>query len=106
MNLILMNAAGQQQPNPLVSLFPFILIFVILYFMIIRPQKKKYKEHQTMIDNLKMHDVVITNGGMIGKIVNIKNDKNTVVLRVDETSNTKIEFQKSAIAGIVDESKK
>ncbi len=93
--------AGAQQPNMLASFFPFILMFGILYLLIIRPQRKRQKELQAMLENLQINDVVITNGGMIGKIVNIKKDKNIVVLRVDETSNTKIEFQKSAIAGLI-----
>ncbi len=105
---ILLNAAAtapQQKPNGLVSLIPFLLIFVIFYFLIIVPNKKKQKEHQQMIDNLKIHDIVITTGGIIGKIVNIKKDRNTVVIRIDETTNTKMEVQKIAIAGVINESK-
>lgn len=89
------------QPNLLAQFFPFILMFGILYLLIIRPQRKRQKELQAMLENLQINDVVITNGGMIGKIVNIKKEKSIVVLRVDETNNTKIEFQKSAIAGII-----
>jgi preprotein translocase subunit YajC len=88
-------------PNVFAQFFPFILIFGIFYLLIIRPQRKKQKELQLMLENLQINDVVITNGGIIGKIVNIKKDKNIVVLRVDETSNTKIEFQRNAIAGMI-----
>lgn len=95
-----------QQPNMLAQFFPFILMFVILYLLIIRPQRKRQKEVQNMLENLKINDVVITTGGMIGKIVNIKKEKNIVVLRVDETTNTKIEFQKNAIAGLVPQEEK
>jgi len=80
-------------------------MFVILYFLIIRPQRKRQKEQQLLIDNLKINDEVITNAGMMGKIVNIKKDKNTIILRVDDTTGTKIEFQRSAIAGIVSDEK-
>ncbi|MDO9577532.1 MAG: preprotein translocase subunit YajC [Candidatus Cloacimonadales bacterium] len=95
---------GPPKPNMLAQFFPFILMFAILYLLIIRPQRKKQKELQAMLGNLKINDVVITNGGIIGKIVNIKKEKNIIVLRVDET--TKIEFQKNAIVGFVPQEEK
>ncbi len=94
------------QQNAFTSFLPFILMFAILYFFIIRPQRKKQKELQEMIDNLQVNDKVVTNAGIIGKIVNIKNDKNVFVLRVDDTTGTKIEFQKAAIAGVLQSEKK
>jgi len=98
-------ADGAAKPNPIAQFLPFVLMFVILYFLIIRPQRKRQKEQQLLIDNLKINDEVITNAGMMGKIVNIKKDKNTIILRVDDTTGTKIEFQRSAIAGIVSDEK-
>lgn len=80
--------------NPLVNLFPLILIFGIFYFLMIRPQKKQQKEHQAMIGNLEKNNEVVTTGGIHGKIINIK-DK-TLVLRLDE--NVKIEIDKNCIA--------
>jgi len=87
------------QPNPNVGIFqfvPLIFIFVVFYFLIIRPQQKKQKEHQAMIQNLKKNDEVVTSGGIHGTIVNVK-DK-TFILRVDE--NSKIEIDKNAVACI------
>jgi len=95
-----------QQPSMITSLLPFVFIFLIFYFLIIRPQRKKQKEHQNMLNDLKVHDTVITSGGVIGKIVNIKKDKNIVVLRVDDSSNTKIEFQRNAVAGVINSEEK
>ena len=95
------TAAGNPQSNVFAQLFPFILMFGILYLLIIRPQRKRQRETQSMLTNLKVSDVVVTNGGIIGKITNIKKEKNIVVLRVDEASKTKIEFQKTAIVGII-----
>jgi preprotein translocase subunit YajC len=83
-----------QGVNPLIDLFPFILMFVIFYFLLIRPQNKKEKERQKMINSLNKNDEVVTSGGIHGTVVNVK-DK-TVVLRVDE--NARIEVEKSAIA--------
>ena len=99
-------AAGDASaPNPIMQFLPFILMFVILYFLIIRPQRKRQKEHQGHLDDLKINDEVTTNAGIVGKIVNIKKDKNTVVLRVDDTTGTKIEFVRSAIACLVSDEK-
>lgn len=82
------------QPNPLINLFPFIFIVLIFYFLIIRPQKAKQREHQRMVSELKKNDEVVTIGGIHGVIVNLK--EKTIVLRVDD--NTRIEVEKTAIA--------
>ncbi len=87
-------------------LIPFILMFGVLYLLIIKPQQKQKKEHQSMLDNLKINDKVITSSGIIGKITAIKEDKNIIVIRVDETTNTKIEFQKSSVVGIIEKEEK
>ncbi len=84
----------QPAPNAAFNFIPLIFIFLIFYFLIIRPQQKKQKEHQAMIRNLKKNDEVVTSGGIHGVIINIK-DK-TFVLRVDE--NTKIEIDKISVA--------
>lgn len=90
----LVVAQAQPAPNPIVTMFPLILIFLIFYFMIIKPQKSRQREHENMLKNLKRNDSVVTTGGIHGTIVDIK-DK-TVVLKVDE--NTKLLVEKSAIA--------
>ncbi len=84
------------QVNPLIQFFPLILIFIIFYFLLIRPQKSKEKEHQKMLANLNKNDEVVTSGGVHGTIVNVK-DK-TVILRIDD--NVKMEIEKNAIAYI------
>jgi len=68
--------------NPIVNLFPLILIFIIFYFLLIRPQKTKEKEHRQMLTGLNKNDEVVTSSGIHGTIVNIK-DK-TVTLRIDD----------------------
>jgi preprotein translocase subunit YajC len=98
--VLLQAGAPEAQPNPFVSFLPFIFLILILYFLIIRPQQKRQKEHQKLIDELKINDMVITSGGIIGKITNIKTEKQTVILKVDDSNNTKIEIRKAAIAGI------
>ena len=85
-----------QAGSPLMNLFPLVIIFAIFYFMLIRPQKTREKEHQKMLGSLNKNDDVVTSGGIHGTIVNVK-DK-TLILRVDE--NVKMEVEKSAIAYI------
>ena len=83
-----------QSINPLMQFFPLILIFVIFYFLLIRPQKTKEKEHQKMLSGLGKNDEVVTSSGIYGTIVNVK-DK-TIILRIDD--NVKIEIEKNCIA--------
>lgn len=79
--------------NPIMSFMPIILIFVIFYFLLIRPQKKTQDDHRKMVMSLKKNDEVVTNGGIHGTIVNVK--ENTVVLKIDD--NVKIEIQKNSV---------
>ena len=88
--------AQAPQASPIVSFIPLILIFMVFYFLLIRPQKQKQIEHQNMVSNLKKNDEVITNGGIHGTIVNVK--ENSVVLRVDD--NVKIEVQRGSVATV------
>jgi preprotein translocase subunit YajC len=83
-----------QAASPIFNLLPLIFIFFIFYFLIIRPQKNKEKEHQKMISGLQKNDAVVTSGGVHGVVVNVK-DK-TFVLRIDD--NVKIEVEKNCVA--------
>jgi preprotein translocase subunit YajC len=59
----------------LTSLLPFALIFVIMYFLILRPQQKRAKQHQEMVKNVRRGDTVITSGGVIGKVTKVVDDE-------------------------------
>ena len=61
--------------NMLVSLLPFILIFVIMYFLILRPQQKRVKQHAEMVKNVRRGDTVVTSGGLVGKVVKVMDDE-------------------------------
>ena len=82
------------QGHPLMNLLPIILIFVVFYFLLIRPQKKAQAEHKKLIEGLKKNDEVITNSGIHGTIANVKDT--TVALKVDD--NVKIEIQKNSVS--------
>ena len=88
------------QVNPLINLLPILLMIGIMYMLIIRPQRRREKDHSKMIENLKKHDEVVTIGGVYGTIVNVK-DK-TFTLRVDD--NAKVEIDKSAVARVTKQS--
>ncbi len=82
-------------PNPqggqgggLISFLPLVLIFVIFYFLLIRPQQKKAKEHKQMLDNLKKGDKVITSGGEYGVIEEVR--PSTILVKVAENVRVKI----------------
>ena len=65
------QAAGAPQGNPWLQMLPLVLIFVVFYFLLIRPQSKKAKEHREMIAKLSNGDEVVTAGGILGKIVDL-----------------------------------
>jgi preprotein translocase subunit YajC len=69
--------------NMLVSLLPFVLIFVIMYFLILRPQQKRVKQHQEMVKNLRRGDTVVTSGGLIGKVTKVVDDEQIEVELAD-----------------------
>lgn len=82
------------QVSPMMNIIPLLFIFVIFYFLMIKPQKAKEKEHKQMLENLNKNDEVITSSGIHGTIINVK--EKTVIIRIDE--NVKIEIEKSHIA--------
>ena len=75
-------------------------LFLIMYLLLIRPQRKRQKEHEKLLRELKKGDRVVTNSGMFGTIFAIDSEKNKVVLKI--TDEIKVEFLKSSIAGRVD----
>lgn len=70
------QAAGSGDANSLLmSLLPFALIFIIMYFLIIRPQQKKAKEHAELVKNIRRGDTVITSSGLVGKVTKVVDDE-------------------------------
>ena len=100
-NSLLLQAAPAAAPaaGGFGMLMPLVLIVGIMYLFMIRPQQKKQKETQKMLDALKKGDKVVTIGGIHGTIASVK--ENTVLVKVDD--NTKIEFNRTAIATVANE---
>ena len=84
----------------LTMLMPLLLIGVLFYFMLIRPEKRKQADVQRMQQGLKKNDRVLTIGGIIGVVVNTQQGSDEVTLRVDDTTNTRIRVVRSAISRI------
>ena len=77
-------------------LFPLVMVFAIIYFMILRPQSRRQKEHTAMIDGVSRNDTVITQGGLIGKVVKVSDDE----LEVDFGDNARMKVVKSMIISV------
>jgi preprotein translocase subunit YajC len=94
-------AAAGTKSNGLVSMLPFLLMILVFWLLIIRPQAKKQKEIASMLQTLKEDDKVITTSGIYGKVFSIKPDKDIVVVEIDETNKVRVQFQRGAIATIL-----
>lgn len=90
-------APGVAGPGPLMTIVPFILIFVIMYFMVIRPQQKKAKDHQELLGKLKKNDEVMTSGGIYGKVVDLKE----AVVTLEVAPNVRIRVARPQIAAVI-----
>lgn len=81
----------------LLSFLPLIVIFIVFYFLLIRPQTKRAKEHRQLVEKLATGDEVVTNGGLLGRITHVGDSFVTVEL----ADNVKIKLQKHAVASVV-----
>ena len=90
---------GQGQANAWMQLVPLVVIFVIFYFLLIRPARNRQKQVQKLLDSLKSGDKVVTSGGMLGTVVGI--DRGVVQLRVADK--VRVDVTKSSIVGLQDQ---
>jgi preprotein translocase subunit YajC len=84
-------------PSPIVSIMPIALMFIVLYFLLIRPQQKRTRELATMIENLKRNDEIVTSGGIYGRIQSIA-DK---VLVVEIAPNVRVRIDRAQVSSVV-----
>jgi len=90
------QAAAGGAAGGLIGFVPILLIFVIMYFLMIRPQQKKVKEHKSMVEALRRGDKVVTSGGIIGKVVKVEDAE----VEVELAPNVKVRVVKSTIAQV------
>ena len=91
------QAAGGGGGDILGMLFPLVMIMAIFWFLLIRPQQKRAREHQALVAGVRRGDAVVTNGGVIGKVAKVVDD-HEVIIEVAE--NVRMRFQKNAIAEV------
>jgi preprotein translocase subunit YajC len=93
------QAAAGGAGSGLFSLVPILLIFVIMYLLMIRPQQKKLKQHKAMVEALRRGDQVVTSGGLIGKVVKVDDTKNEV--EVELAPNVKVRVVRNTISHVM-----
>lgn len=103
---MLISPAYAQAASPgggdfFISLLPLVLIFAVFYFLLIRPQQRKVKEHRSLIESLKRGDQVLTSGGILGKITKVEDTTVTVEIAKD----VQVQVQRGTIADIVNKPK-
>ena len=95
---ILMSPPSGQQPGLISYIFPFAIIMAIMYFLMIRPQQQEQKKHAEMLNRLEKGDKIVTTGGIVGVISNIKNNKNTLIIK---TVDTKLEIGRDYVSKVL-----
>ncbi len=91
------GAGAATAPNPIMTFLPLIGLFVVFYFLMIRPQMKRQKEHRTMLAALSKGDEVVTNGGIAGRVDEVGES----FLTVEIAPNVKVRVQKGSIAQVL-----
>lgn len=100
MDFFIASAYAQDAASPaggILSFLPLIVIFIVFYFLLIRPQTKRAKEHRQLVEKLATGDEVITNGGLLGKITHVGDS----FVTVEVADNIKIKLQRHAVASVV-----
>ncbi|MBI3759972.1 MAG: preprotein translocase subunit YajC [Deltaproteobacteria bacterium] len=81
----------------LMQIVPFVMIFAIMYFLLIRPQQQRLKEHRAMVENVKRGDTVVTAGGIVGKVAKVRDDGE---IMVDIADNVQVRILKSTLSEV------
>ena len=91
-------AAGNDTNSMLMSLLPFALIFVMMYFLILRPQQKKVKDHAEMVKNIRRGDTIVTSGGLVGKVTKVVDDEQ---VEFELAEGVRVRQLRSMISGVL-----
>ena len=92
------TGAAAAAPSPFAGLIPLLLIFVIFYFLLIRPQHKKYKEHQAIINAVKKGDQIVTGGGIHAKVLKVED---TGIVTAEIAEGVEVKLERSTIASVL-----
>jgi preprotein translocase subunit YajC len=91
------HAQTEGQGDQLLSLLPLVLIFVVFYFLLIRPQNKKQKEHKAMVSNIAVGDEVVTAGGVLGKVAEVSEQ----FLRIEVADGVELKVQRHTVGAVM-----
>lgn len=91
------QAAATPDANLMLQILPFVLIFVIMYFLILRPQQQKAKEHQNLIKNVRRGDTVVTSGGVVAKVTKVIDDEH---VEIEIADNVRVRQLRQMIAAV------
>jgi preprotein translocase subunit YajC len=100
MSLLIQDAWAQGAPatsDPLLSMLPLVLLFVVFYFFLIRPQSKRQKEHKEMVSKLAVGDEIVTAGGVLGKVTELGDQ----FVQVEVADGVRIKVQRHTIGGVM-----
>lgn len=100
--MLLMGASGSgsgQGGNPLLGFLPLVLIILVMYFLMIRPQAKKQKEHRAMLEAIEKGDKILTSGGIVGTVAGVKEADNLLIVKIAD--NVKIELSKASVGQVL-----
>ena len=91
------NPFGGDSGGMLLQMLPFVLIFVIMYFLILRPQQKRVKEHSELVKNLRRGDTVVTSGGLVGKVTKVVDDEQ---VEIEIADGVRVRQMRSMVSGV------
>ncbi|ALG68107.1 preprotein translocase subunit YajC [Beggiatoa leptomitoformis] len=101
MDFLIQNAWAEGAATPagsgFASLIPLVILFVVFYFLLIRPQTKRVKEHKTMVDSLAKGDEIVTQGGLLGKVTNLGDN----FIAVEIAPNLEVKIQRQSVAAVM-----
>ena len=92
-----MAQTGADSDPSLLSFLPFVVLFVVFYFLLIRPQNKKQKEHREMVDNLNVGDEIVTAGGVLGKVTAVKDP----FVQIEVADGVELKVQRHTIGSVM-----
>ena len=92
------QGAGAGGGFDLMALAPLVLIFVVFYFLLIRPQQKRAKEHKEMLSKIRRNDRIVTNGGLMGKVAKVNDDRDEIELDIAE--NVRVKVRRGMVAEV------
>ncbi len=103
---VVVLAQGDNAFDPMSLLPPLMIIGLLFYFMILRPERRRRADHERLQKELKKNDDIITIGGVYGTVVNAQQDADYITIKVDENSNTKLRITRSSVQTVLTKEKK